>query len=248
MKRLLLAALLITTAPLPIAAKEGFVGTLKLWPAGCEAAGSCILEEDFGFIDSGGDGWQVRKGLKTDGASIPEILQLVAGKPFDTDLIRAAVIHDHYCQWKVRPWRDTHRVFRDALLASGVEPIRANIMYYAVLVGGPKWIKTITGSPCGTGNENCIMEVDLGRKAESSIAFSGSGIVFQSGARPLVIQRAARYKDAPIAADIAQAAEQIRANANLKAADIEQMARQRHPEDFYFRNGSAMRFQPMVDR
>ncbi len=33
---------------------------------------------------------------KTDGAFIPRGLQTVVGDPFDRDILRAAIIHDHY--------------------------------------------------------------------------------------------------------------------------------------------------------
>src|SRR5690606_25020755 len=135
------AWLVLTSGP----ASAGFEGTLTLLPSGCEASGQCTPGTDFGFVDSAGYGWQAAKGLLTDGASIPPWAQPLVGGAFDESFIKAAIIHDHYCVRHVRPWRNTHKVFHEALLASGVAPGKAGIMYFAVLVGGPKWVKLVQG-------------------------------------------------------------------------------------------------------
>jgi hypothetical protein len=141
-----------------MASKPKFVGTLTLLPAGCEATGKCTLGADFGFVDSAGTGWQAAKGNTTDGASIPGWAQPLVGLPFDKAFIRAAVIHDHYCDRHVRTWRETHRVFHEALLASGVDAVKAKIMYSAVYLGGPRWRDTIKGYYCPVGKV-CVAEV-----------------------------------------------------------------------------------------
>ncbi len=56
-----------------------------------------LLEADFGYVDPSGIGWQTNKGAKTDGASIPPLLQPFVGGPWEDGYIRAAVIHDWYC-------------------------------------------------------------------------------------------------------------------------------------------------------
>jgi len=60
------------------------------------------LEADFGYIDPTGVGWQTNKGAETDGASIPPLLQPFVGSPWEDGYIRAAVIHDWYCDRHVR--------------------------------------------------------------------------------------------------------------------------------------------------
>ncbi|WP_051904051.1 DUF1353 domain-containing protein [Neorhizobium vignae] len=97
-----------------------FVGELKLVPVGCEAEGFCTVEKEFGYVDLWGLGWMARAGLLTDGASIPPWDRPFVGQPFEAAFIKAAIIHDHYCDRHVHPWRQTHRVFFDALLESGV--------------------------------------------------------------------------------------------------------------------------------
>ncbi len=114
-----------------------------------------ILAADFGYIDPLGKGWQTDKGAKTDGASIPKLLQPFVGSPWEKNYIRAAVIHDWYCDRHVRPWKETHKVFYSAMLASGLESRKAKLMFYAVYAFGPKWGYLIDGKPC-TGTNNCI--------------------------------------------------------------------------------------------
>ena len=86
----------------------------------------------------------------TDGASIPGWAQPIIGAPFDRSYLKAAILHDHYTYREnhVRSWRSTHRMFRDALLASGIAPLKAQVMYFAVLAGGARWKEIVQGEPC----------------------------------------------------------------------------------------------------
>lgn len=157
MPRIIIWFLVYVTISQPVHAE--FVGELAFKLRDCARSGGiCTLMHDFGFIDPNGVGWQAKAGLKTDGASIPAWAQPFVGGQFDSAFIKAAVIHDHYCVRHVRSALVTHRVFFDALIASGVDAVKANTMYYAVLVGGPKWIKLITGEPCKVGSD-CIRKV-----------------------------------------------------------------------------------------
>lgn len=114
-----------------------------------------LLGADFGYVDPAGVGWQTNKGAETDGASIPTLLRPFIGGPWEDAYIRAAVIHDWYCVRTVRPWADTHRVFYDAMLASGLNSAKAKLMFYAVYAFGPYWGYTEPGTKC-SGTSNCI--------------------------------------------------------------------------------------------
>lgn len=152
-----------------------FSGELKFTQKGCETTGQCTLASKFGYTDSDGLGWEAAAGDKTDGASIPEDLKPYFGNSFDADLIRAAVIHDHYCDRRVRRWYNTHWVFYDALLASGVSEGRAELMLLGILIGGPKWIWLIRGKPCSTGH-NCVQQIPTLRlPAGGSLQSNGDG-------------------------------------------------------------------------
>lgn len=99
------------------------------------------LNRDFAFIDTRGTQWQVPKGAKVDGASIPKSLWSVIGGPFSGKYRAASVIHDYYCDVQTRPSKAVHKVFHDAMLASGVTPNWATLIYNAVDWFGPSWDK-----------------------------------------------------------------------------------------------------------
>jgi hypothetical protein len=67
------------------------------------------------------------------------------------DYLPAAVMHDHYTNREhlVRTWRDTDRMFYQAMLVKDVGFIKASVMYYAVYVFGPHWGELQPGVPCG---------------------------------------------------------------------------------------------------
>ena len=51
----------------------------------------------------------------------------------------------------MRTWQQTHLMFYDALIDSGVPAHKAQIMYFAVLAGGPRWVELIEGIACPIG-------------------------------------------------------------------------------------------------
>jgi Protein of unknown function (DUF1353) len=133
------------------AAHADFVGTLEFTPEGCETARQCKLAFDFGYVDSKGIGWQANAGDDTDGATIPQWAQPLVGASFDKSFVKAAAIHDHYVSNHVRTWQQTHLMFYDGLIDSGVTVTKAQIMYFAVLAGGPRWLELIEGIACPVG-------------------------------------------------------------------------------------------------
>ncbi|HRK23496.1 MAG TPA: DUF1353 domain-containing protein [Beijerinckiaceae bacterium] len=130
-------------------AQAAFIGTFELVdnPGGKDGKLK-KLKNDFAFKDKSGVGWEAAAGLETDGASIPFWAQPVIGQPYDGSYIKAAVLHDHYCDRKVRDWKKTHRMFYDALIEQGVPKIKAGVMYGAVMIGGPTWTEVNVGKKC----------------------------------------------------------------------------------------------------
>ena len=103
------------------------------------------LLEPFNYTDASGGEWNVPKGWKVDGASIPPALWSVIGSPYTGPYRRASVIHDYYCDVKTRGWRATHRMFYEAMRAGGVPEVQAKTMFRAVYEFGPRWV-TLKGS------------------------------------------------------------------------------------------------------
>jgi hypothetical protein len=99
------------------------------------------------FIDGNGSGWQAPEKSLTDGASIPEIFVPLIGFPNEPRFVNAAALHDAYCGignengpvYHIKTWQEVHRLFYDALVASGTPDVKAKVMFAAVWIGGPRW-------------------------------------------------------------------------------------------------------------
>jgi hypothetical protein len=200
--------------------KAQFEGVLELVPPGCDQVGQCKLKYPLRFTDSAKVVWEAKAELSTDGASIPGVFQPFVGSPFDPAFIKAAVIHDHYCDRHVRPWTQTHRVFYEGLIANGVSQAKAKTMYFAVFLGGPKWIKLIPGIKCGP---NCVNDF----KSTSGVAG--------------VYSRRADYSAADIMPSVQSVARLLELNpASLSLDELENLARKIRPTDFFYKHGETI--------
>jgi len=103
---------------------------------------SMTLCAPFSFVDPENMHWDVPAGTVVDGASIPQAFWSFIGGPFEGAYRKASVVHDYYCEVHTRPWQAVHRMFYYGMLAGGTPATKAKVMYYAVLVGGPRW-KTV---------------------------------------------------------------------------------------------------------
>lgn len=97
------------------------------------------LVRRFGYIDPYGVHWDVPPNIETDGATIPPVLQPLVGSSWDRDYLKAAVIHDFYIRKTTADPQRVHEMFLNALLADGVRPSWATMMYRAVRRFGPTW-------------------------------------------------------------------------------------------------------------
>jgi hypothetical protein len=61
------------------------------------------------------------------------------GGPFEGRYRDASVVHDYYCKVRTAPSDDVHEMFYQAMLANGVDSVKAGVMYYAVKWYGPRW-------------------------------------------------------------------------------------------------------------
>jgi Protein of unknown function (DUF1353) len=98
------------------------------------------LLKTFKFIDPMGREWVAPEGAIIDGASIPQVAWSFIGGPFEGVYRDASVIHDVACDQRSRPWKVVHEAFYDAMITSGVSPLKAKVMYGAVYHYGPRWI------------------------------------------------------------------------------------------------------------
>ena len=127
------------------------------------------LIDAFSYTDPKGQKWDVPAGTKTDGASIPRFLW-VSYPPFTGKYRLAAVVHDYYCQKQSRGWKDTHKVFYDAMRTSGVPDKTAKIMYGAVYGFGPRWgTRSEQRGPAAERNPSPMAQTKVMRDLEASI-------------------------------------------------------------------------------
>lgn len=209
-------------------ANAQFEGTLELIPPGCEQLGQCKLKTPLRFTDSAKVVWEAEAGLPTDGASIPEIFQPFIGSPFDPKFIKAAVVHDHYCDRHVRPWRQTHKVFYEGLIAEGVSLGKAKTMYFAVFMGGPKWVSLDPGKNCGL---NCV------NRFKSIYGVPG------------VYARRADYSSSDISSSVQSVAKLLEINSNALSIDeLEKLATKLRPKDFFYKNGDRVNASAIADQ
>jgi len=205
----------------PLHALAQFDGELVLLPAGCQATGQCTLRNKLRYTDGSGTVWEAKAGLVTDGASIPGVFQPFVGAPFEESFIKAAVVHDHYCDRHVRSWRQTHRVFYDGLIAQGVSAAKAKVMYLAVYLGGPKWIKLIAGNHCGP---KCV-----------NATRTATGV-------PGFMARPADYGAQDLAPQLKRLSDELEANPDALSLDqIDARAQALRPNDYYYRHGDQVR-------
>jgi hypothetical protein len=117
--------------------RRAFVGRLLTeWLTGSDGM---RLIEPFAYVDASGQPWIVPDGAEVNGASIPKPFWGFIGHPYMEPYRRAAVIHDFYCDVRLRPWQSVHRMFHEAMLAAGVEERLARLMFLGVFTGGPRW-------------------------------------------------------------------------------------------------------------
>lgn len=106
-----------------------------------------VLLQDVVFLDSNGVTWTAPVNATIDGASIPRIVWSIVGGPYEGKYRDASVVHDYECCVEMRPWRQVHRMFFDAMMARDEEPWRAKLMYWAVYHFGPRWPEAEAARP-----------------------------------------------------------------------------------------------------
>jgi len=98
-----------------------------------------ILLEDLTYIDRHGQRWTARKGLETNGASIPRFLWTAMGSPMTGAYRRAAFVHDQECIEPTASTLEVNKMFYAACRCGGTPDVDARWMFWAVSQFGPRW-------------------------------------------------------------------------------------------------------------
>lgn len=129
--------------PAPLVEVSGwgrFVGPAKLETVDDEGEDAMfILLEDLTYVDRRGREWTAKKGLKTNGASIPQFLWSVMGSPMTGAYRRAAFVHDQECVEPTASTEEVNKMFYAACRCGGTPDVDARWMYWAVSHFGPSW-------------------------------------------------------------------------------------------------------------
>lgn len=234
MKRIAIA-LAATCLAQPCSAQTGqFIGNLVFTDPACTETKYCVLKEAYSFQAADGTGWEAKADLRTDGATIPAWAQAFVGKPFTPAYLKAAVIHDHYCDRHVRDWRSTHRVFYDALIASGVDQPTAALLYFGVYLGGPKWAKLIEGMPCSNLKQGCV------NKQPKLSWFRDYAVQPGEAKGEYVVVRDATYEKPDFAPAMKKAEALVRSKGQVTLAELEQLASDTRPDDAFLITSTSM--------
>ena len=129
------------------------------------------LSQPYTYIDPAGRTWAVPARAVVDGASIPRVFWTVVGGPWDGPYRDASVIHDWFCAVRTKPWKETHRMFYDAMLTSQVPSRQARLMFLAVRYAGPSWDDlTLANSRLLTNNGQTRLDPAGTRRGTSNFA------------------------------------------------------------------------------
>ena len=212
-----------------------FSGDLVLFPKGCENTQSriCKLGGMLTYKSSRDgliwqtDEWRDDNGESgtTDGASIPKWAQPIIGDQYDESYLKAAIVHDHYCykENQVRTWRDTHRMFYDALIDLGVNKIKAKVMYFAVYWKGPKWVNLVPGENCGF---NCIKQ-----NFPSGVFWVGDN-----------------YQNEGVERQLSKVYKVVEDQPDISIEELEEMARKLKSDNMFFMTGNAHKLSGKNDK
>lgn len=152
---------------------------------------TATLLSPLSYVGPDGSEWPVPTGARLDGASIPRPLWTLIGGPFEGRYRNASIVHDRYCDHHLRTWRDTHRMFHDAMRCSGVGSAQARIMFYGVYRFGPRWPDPGSEGPAAEWRP----PLDLAALIEDARAIAEHGLT------PEEIEALAEARDQDIEAD-----------------------------------------------
>ena len=129
----------------------------------------------------------------------------------------------------------------EGLVTGGTPSLKAKVMYYAVLIGGPKWVSLIKGEPCSLG-AICVEDVLASTHIPDTKIMAG-----ESGERFAV--RAARYDRPDMFSELDAVQKFLEANGDqVTLDDLIARAKDRNPDDMFFKLGDAIRFEDISSR
>lgn len=157
------------------------------------------LLEPFTYVDPAGTSWPVPARAVVDGASIPRVFWPVVGGPWVGVYRDASVVHDWYCAVRTMPWKQTHRMFYDAMLTSQVPRRQARLMFLAVRYAGPSWDDlTLANSRLLTNNGQRRLDPPGSRRAANGFATAAAADEAANALRDKLIELSMQAEQADL--------------------------------------------------
>ena len=78
----------------------------------------------------------IKRGMHTDGASIPQIFWSIIGSPLMGKYVGSALIHDGLYASKILTRKQSDKLFEQMMKDNNVGVVRRKLMYAAVRLGG----------------------------------------------------------------------------------------------------------------
>jgi esterase/lipase superfamily enzyme len=100
---------------------------------------SVELVEPLRYLDASGRSWSVAGGTIVESKCFPSVVDELIGAPFVGAMKNPAILYNYFCATQTRLWQDVQLMFREAMLASGVDEQRASLIYGAIERFGPRW-------------------------------------------------------------------------------------------------------------
>jgi hypothetical protein len=91
------------------------------------------------YKEQGGRSWTIPPGTVVESKCFPSVLLDRIGRPFVGSIRNASLLYNYFCLNQTRERSDVNRMFREAMLASGMEQREANVLYNAIERFGPGW-------------------------------------------------------------------------------------------------------------
>jgi hypothetical protein len=126
-------------------------------------------------------------------------------------------------------------MFYDALIESGVTRVKALAMYYAVTVGSHMWINLMEGHNC-SGINNCVQSSNAPQTIPGAT-------IRKNETNELQALRPSRFGDPAVSQDISEARIIIEGGSINSPEDVERLAKNRNPNDFFLTHGDSISYQ-----
>ncbi|MFN0039055.1 MAG: DUF1353 domain-containing protein, partial [Burkholderiales bacterium] len=104
--------------------------------------------EDFGFRQAQGKLWKVERGQVFNGGGVPPLIRDNIGPIYESELRKSIFVYESATKNMTEDWVEAQRMFYEAIMAEGISPNEAKVMYLLVAIQGSRWVQARSKSFC----------------------------------------------------------------------------------------------------